>query len=75
MEQDLPHGLNRLPPAPEFRRTQDTANTSSVEHIYLYVFDTFSPNLLVNVDAEPLLFLMQCQELLWADYLNRTVFL
>ena len=28
----------RLPPAPELRRTQDTANTSLIEHIYLYMF-------------------------------------
>ena len=34
---DAPHGLPRLPPAPEFRRTQDTANSSHKEHIYLYV--------------------------------------
>ena len=33
---DAPHGLPRLPPAPEFRRTQDTTTTSHKEHIYLY---------------------------------------
>jgi len=38
MKLDVPHGLRRLPPAPELRRTQDTANPSHKEHIYLYVF-------------------------------------
>jgi hypothetical protein len=37
MKLDVPHGLRRLPPAPELRRTQDTANPSHKEHIYLYV--------------------------------------
>jgi hypothetical protein len=33
---DAPHGLPRLPPAPEFRRTQDTANTS-LKNIFTYM--------------------------------------
>jgi hypothetical protein len=37
MKLDVPHGLRHLPPAPEFRRTQDTANPSHKEHIFLYV--------------------------------------
>ena len=37
MKLDVPHGLPRLPPAPEFRRTQDTATTSHKEHIYFFV--------------------------------------
>jgi len=37
MKLDVPHGLPRLPPAPELRRTQDTANPSHEKHIYLYV--------------------------------------
>ena len=37
MKLDVPHGLHCLPPAPELRRTQDTANPSHKEHIYLYV--------------------------------------
>jgi len=37
MKLDVPHGPRRLPPAPEFRRTQDTANPSHKEHIFLYV--------------------------------------
>ena len=41
MDPDMPHGLPRLPPAPVFRRTQDTANTSYVEHIYLYVLGIY----------------------------------
>jgi hypothetical protein len=36
MKLDAPHGLHDLPPAPELRRTQDTATTSLKEHIYLY---------------------------------------
>ena len=51
MKLDVPHGLHRLPPAPELRRTQDTANPSHKEHIYLYVLcgDHYCPiiNLLV----------------------------
>jgi hypothetical protein len=39
MKLDVPHGLRRLPPAPELCRTQDTANPSHKEHIYLYVLD------------------------------------
>jgi hypothetical protein len=39
MKLDVPHGLHCLPPAPELRRTQDTANPSHKEHIYLYVLD------------------------------------
>jgi hypothetical protein len=53
MKLDVPHGLRRLPPAPELRRTQDTANPSHKEHIYLYVLRSISldkrPGPLTNI--------------------------
>jgi hypothetical protein len=37
MKLDVPHGLRRLPPAPEFRRTQNIENTFQIEHISPYI--------------------------------------
>jgi hypothetical protein len=60
MKLDVPHGLHRLPPAPELRRTQDTANPSHKEHIYLYVLAAagYLPTKLFLVLARPALFLI-----------------